>query len=68
MTAGPVPPKETTRKPRGRFSYGEDVDEAPKLLNEEPVDVEAGTPAEDRSSVESVPPEPDRTSPPAFEE
>ena len=60
-TAGP---RKGGRRP---FSYSEDADEAPKVLDEEPVDVEKSTPAEKRSSVESVEPE-DDNAPPAFEQ
>lgn len=47
------------------FSYSEEADEAPKLLDEEPVDVEESTPADKRSSVESVDTDDE---PPVFEQ
>ncbi len=48
-------------------SYDESVDEAPKLLDNEPVAVESEAPAEDNQSIERD--EPDETPvPPAFEE
>jgi hypothetical protein len=51
---GPVDPKERRDKPRGRFGYSEDTDEAPRLLAEEPTDIEGNAPSEDRPSVESA--------------
>lgn len=55
------------RGPRRPFSYNEGADETPKLLEIEPVDVEQSNPAEERSSVESVPAD-DEEQPPLFEE
>lgn len=49
------------------FSYSEETDEAPKVLDEEPVDIEESNPAEKRSSVESIDPE-DDDEPPVFEQ
>jgi len=39
-----------------RGSYSEQTDEAPKLLEEEPVEVERELPAEDNSPIESTEP------------
>ena len=66
MTSGTslsAPPRE--KKPKRPYSYNEGADEAPKLIDEEPVDVEESTPAEERQSEESVPP-PSKM-PPVFE-
>ena len=52
--------------PKRPPSYSEGADEAPKTLDEEPVDVEESTPAEERSSVEGVKPAP--KTPPVFED
>ncbi|SMF48415.1 hypothetical protein SAMN06265365_11652 [Tistlia consotensis] len=54
------------RRPKRPSSYSEQLDESPKLLETEPVDVEESTPAEERQSVESPPP--DERTPPVFEE
>ena len=54
------------KKPKRPYSYNEGADEAPKLLDEEPVDIEESTPAEERESEESVPPT--SKTPPVFEE
>ena len=54
------------RRPKRRSGYSEQLDESPTLLETEPVDVEESTPAGERQSVESPPPD-DRT-PPVFEE
>lgn len=51
--------------PKRPYSYTEGTDESQKLLDEEPVDVEENTPADKRSSVESVEPADDA---PLFEE
>ena len=61
QTAGP--PKGGKRP----FSYSEDADEAPKALDEEPVDIEESTPADKRGSVEGVESE-DDAEPPVFEQ
>ena len=53
------------KKPKRPYSYDESADEAPKLLDEEPVDVEESRPAEERESEESVPTPPKM--PPVFE-
>ena len=54
------------KKPKRPYSYNEGTDEAPKLIDEEPVDVEESTPAEERQSEETIPPP--RKMPPVFEE
>lgn len=54
--------------PKRPYSYTEGTDESPELLEEEPVDIEESTPADKRSSVESVEAEDDEKTPPAFEE
>lgn len=56
-----------TDGPKRPPTYAEDVDEAPKLLEEEPVDIEESNPAGQRDSVQSVPPEKEKA-PPLFEE
>ncbi len=48
-------------------SYDESVDEAPKLLDNEPVAVESETPAEDNQPIEREEQD-DASVPPAFEE
>lgn len=58
------PPKR--KGPKRPYSYSEGTDESPSLLEEEPVDVEESTPADKRSSVESI--EKDSKDPPLFEE
>ncbi|WP_193367606.1 hypothetical protein [Pelagibius marinus] len=55
------------KQPKRPYSYTEGTDESPSLLEEEPVDVEESTPADKRSSVESVDDDDDKT-PPLFEE
>jgi hypothetical protein len=58
---------EAPRQPKRRGSYSEQTDEAPRLLENEPVEVERELPAEDNSPVERT--EPDRRPPsPLFEE
>ena len=52
------PPRERTK----RSSYSEQADEAPKLLESEPVEVERELPAEDNLSVERAEP---RSRPPS---
>ena len=55
------------RQPKGRNSYSEQTDEAPKLLDEEQVEIERELPVGDNSSIERT--EPDRRPPPpVFEE
>lgn len=64
VTVG-TPPR--SKRPQRPLSYSEETDEAPKLLDEEPVDVEESNPADKRSSVESE--SQDRPQePPVFEE
>ena len=46
------PPRERTK----RSSYSEQADEAPKLLESEPVEVERELPAEENSPVERIEP------------
>jgi len=53
--------------PKRPYSYNEGTDEAPKLLEEEPVDIEESNPADKRTSVESVESDDEKT-PPLFEE
>jgi len=55
------------RQPKGRNSYSEQTDEAPRLLDEERVEIERELPVGDNSSIERT--EPDRRPPPpVFEE
>jgi len=55
------------RQPKGRNSYSEQTDEAPRLLDEERVEIERELPVGDNSSIERT--EPDhRPPPPVFEE
>ena len=58
---------EPPRQPNRRRSYSEQTDEAPKLLENEPVEVERELPAEDNSPVERSEPS-RRPPPPLFEE
>ena len=60
---GKVGPKEKQK----HYSYNENVDEAGKLIDREPTEVEHEVPSDERESVES-PPKDDRTGLPAFEE
>jgi hypothetical protein len=53
--------------PKRPLSYAEGVDESPSILNIEEIDVEENTPADQRSSVESVPSDKERV-PPLFED
>lgn len=55
------------RQPKGRSSYSEQTDEAPKLLEDEPVEIERELPVEDNSPIESTEPH-RRPPPPLFEE
>jgi len=50
------PNREPPREQRKRSSYSEQTDEAPKLLEDEPVEVERELPAEDNSPVERTEP------------
>jgi hypothetical protein len=54
-----------TRKPRRTFS--EDADEAPGLLEREPVEIEGETPADSNESIEPAD-EDDESVAPAFED
>lgn len=65
QTAGGSPPR--SKHPQRPPSYSEDANEATKLLEEEPVDVEESHPAYERSSVQSEPQDRDKQ-PPVFEE
>jgi len=49
------------------YSYNESVDEAPHLLEDEPVGIEREAPVEDREPIEGAE-EKDKPAPPAFEE
>jgi hypothetical protein len=61
------PNREPPRQRRKRSSYSEQTDEAPKLLEDEPVEMERELPAEDNSPVERT--EPDGRPPsPLFED
>ena len=61
------PNREPPRQRPNRRSYSEQTDEAPKLLEDEPVEVERELPAEDNSPVKRT--EPHRRPPsPTFEE
>jgi len=59
------PPK--SKGPKRPLSYSEGTDEAPQLLDEESVDVEKSTPADKRTSIESVEKD-EENAPPIFEE
>lgn len=61
------PDDNTGEGPKRPYSYSEGADEAPKLIDEEPVEIEESIPAEKRSSIEGVEPE-DENTPPLFEE
>ena len=50
------PNREPPRQRRKRSSYSEQTDEAPKLLEDEPVEMERELPAEDNSPVERTEP------------
>lgn len=50
------PNREPPRVWRKRSSYSEQTDEAPKLLEDEPVEMERELPAEDNSPVEGTKP------------
>jgi len=65
---GPGQKKEIKPKRRDRhYSYEEDVDEAPRLIDDEPVEVEHEVPVEDRRPIENIDKE-DKPEPPIFEE
>jgi hypothetical protein len=49
------------------YSYDESVDEAAKLIENEPVEIEAEVPADENEPVESVNQD-EKPSPPVFEE
>lgn len=53
--------------PKRPLSYDEGVDEAPDLIETEPVEIERSTPAGERSSVQSEPVD-DDVPPPLFED
>jgi hypothetical protein len=59
-------PKDIPKRRERHYSYDEGVDESPGLIEDEPVEVEAEVPAEDRDSVEKA--ERSDTETPAFEE
>jgi hypothetical protein len=61
------PTREPPRDGRKRKSYSEQTDEAPKLLEDEPVEVERELPAEDNSPIERTEPH-SRPPPPLFED
>jgi hypothetical protein len=63
---GPDSKREPPRQ-RNRSSYSEQTDEAPKLLEDEPVEVERELPAEDNSPIERSEPH-GRPPPPLFED
>lgn len=60
---GKAGPKEKQK----HYSYNENVDEAGKLIDSEPTDVEHEVPSDERESVER-PPKDDKTGLPAFED
>jgi hypothetical protein len=64
---GGGPNREPPRDRRDRRSYSEQTDEAPKLLEDEPVEVERELPAEDNSPIESTEPH-GRPPSPSFED
>jgi len=55
------------QKDRRHFSYEEDVDEPPSLIEKEATDIEKENPIDDTDPVERVEDQ-DGTSPPIFEE
>lgn len=55
------------KRRRRHYSYDESVNEAAKLINDEPVDVEHEVPAEENPSEQGVEPQ-DKSSSPPFEE
>ncbi len=62
-----APKREPPRERRKRGSYAEQTDEAPNLLEDEPVEVERELPSEDNSPIERTEPH-GRPPPPLFEE
>ena len=60
-------PNSNNGPPRQRNSHSEQTDEAPKLLEDEPVEVERELPAEDNSPIERTEPH-GRPPSPLFEE
>jgi hypothetical protein len=60
-----TPPR--SKRPQRPPSYAEEVNEAPTVLDEEPVDVEENHPADKRSSVQGEPDDAERA-PPVFED
>ena len=61
------PSVDPPRRRGNRSSYAEQTDEASKLLESEPVEVERELPAEDNSPVERIEPH-GRPPPPLFED
>ena len=61
------PKRGPRRGRRNRSSYAEQTDEAPRLLEDEPVEVERELPSEDNSPIERSEPH-KRPPPPLFEE
>lgn len=53
--------------PKRPLSYNEGVDEAPNLIESEPVEIEKSTPAGERTSVQSEPAD-DDFAPPLYED
>jgi hypothetical protein len=56
QSSGANPNHEPPREQSKRRSYAEQADEAPKLLEGEPVEVERELPAEDSSPIECIEP------------
>jgi hypothetical protein len=61
------PKREPPLERRKRRSYAEQTDEAPRLLEDEPVEVERELPSEDNSPIERTEPH-SRPPPPLFED
>lgn len=60
--------KETAPKKRDKhYSYDESVDEAPKLIDSEPVEIEAEVPSDENEPIEGINQE-EKPLPPVFEE
>lgn len=66
-TANAGPKKNGPKRRDRHYSYNESVDEAPDLIEDEPVGVEHEAPAEDTEPVEGVE-DTDEPAPPVFEE
>ena len=66
VSSGSISDSEAPRQ-RNRRSYSEQTDEARKLLEDEPVEIERELPAEDNSPIERTEPH-HRPPPPLFEE